>query len=333
MATLKDVAQIANVDISTVSRALNDFAYVHPETKKRIFAAAKDLSYQPNLLAKGLKQGKRNAIGIVVPSLSMSVFSDIIESVGSYARERGYALLIAVTRDNADIENDSLIHLRAGFADGVIIASTGQNLKLINEMESSGTHFVQVIRGQHPDIPSVVADYYTCGYDAVKFLYEEKGCRNIGFVNGHLEISPYIERYNGYAAAVAAYNIPEIVYNPREWKKDYFDQGFEGILALSAENPKLDSLITSVDLQAMGALRAMKENGIKIPDKIKLISLTGNSSGKNLETTITALELPYNEVGKQAAELLINTIENMIKSKTGPQHITLKHTLVERETT
>ena len=73
MATLKDVAKLACVDVSTVSRALNNTSYVHPDTKARIFAAVKELSYQPNLLAKGLRQGKRNTIGVVIPRLIMTV--------------------------------------------------------------------------------------------------------------------------------------------------------------------------------------------------------------------------------------------------------------------
>lgn len=73
MATLKDVAKLANVDVSTVSRALNNTSYVHPDTKKKIFKAVEQLSYRPNLLAKGLKQGKRRTLGVVVPSVNLSL--------------------------------------------------------------------------------------------------------------------------------------------------------------------------------------------------------------------------------------------------------------------
>ena len=78
MATLKDVAKLANVDVSTVSRALNNTSYVHPDTKKKIFKAVEQLSYRPNLLAKGLKQGKRRTLGVVVPSVNLSIFGEIV---------------------------------------------------------------------------------------------------------------------------------------------------------------------------------------------------------------------------------------------------------------
>ena len=83
MATLKDVARLACVDVSTVSRALNNTSYVHPDTKARIFAAVKELSYQPNVLAQGLRQGKRHTIGVVVPRLHLTLFADITQSIES----------------------------------------------------------------------------------------------------------------------------------------------------------------------------------------------------------------------------------------------------------
>ena len=81
MATLKDVAKLANVDVSTVSRALNNTSYVHPDTKKKIFKAVEQLSYRPNLLAKGLKQGKRRTLGVVVPSVNLSIFGEIRQAI------------------------------------------------------------------------------------------------------------------------------------------------------------------------------------------------------------------------------------------------------------
>ena len=91
MATLKDVAKLACVDVSTVSRALNNTSYVHPDTKARIFAAVKELSYQPNLLAKGLRQGKRNTIGVVIPRLILTGFAEITQGIEEEARKPGYA--------------------------------------------------------------------------------------------------------------------------------------------------------------------------------------------------------------------------------------------------
>lgn len=108
MATLKDVAKLADVDVSTVSRALNNTSYVHPETKARILAAVKELSYTPNVLAQGLRHGKRHTIGVVVPRLHMTVFAETTQGIEEEARKRGYATLICNTEDDPKIERESL---------------------------------------------------------------------------------------------------------------------------------------------------------------------------------------------------------------------------------
>ena len=89
MATLKDVAKLACVDVSTVSRALNNTSYVHPDTKERIYAAAKELGYHPNIMAQALRQGKRHTIGVVVPRLHLAIFSEILQGIEQTARSMG----------------------------------------------------------------------------------------------------------------------------------------------------------------------------------------------------------------------------------------------------
>lgn len=144
MATLKDVAKLANVDVSTVSRALNNTSYVHPDTKKKIFKAVEQLSYRPNLLAKGLKQGKRRTLGVVVPSVNLSIFGEIVQGIEMQAGNRGYSLMICLTKDDPDIEAECLNRLRNGLVDGILIASTGQNTRLIRDIKANGVAVVQL---------------------------------------------------------------------------------------------------------------------------------------------------------------------------------------------
>ena len=158
MATLKDVAKLACVDVSTVSRALNNTSYVHPDTKARILAAVKELSYQPNVLAKGLRQGKRHTIGIVVPRLSMTVFAELIQGIDEEARYHGYSILVCTTEDDPDVERECLNRLRNGFVDGIIIAGTGKCGRLIRDIHASGISVVQIIRKQESRLSSVIAN-------------------------------------------------------------------------------------------------------------------------------------------------------------------------------
>lgn len=331
MATMKDVAKLACVDISTVSRALNDSVNVHPETKARIMAAVEELSYQPNILAQGLKKGKRNTIGVVIPRLHLAIFSEIMQGIEQEARRFNYATMICLTEDDPQVEKESLNRLRNGFVDGIIIAGTGRNNKLIQDIRSSGISVTQIVRRQDPSISSVVANYEATGFDGTKYLYE-KGCREIGLINGDVHIAPYRDRYKGYAKALKKMNLEEN-YNESTESSNSFEYGYGCTQMLLENNPKLDAIMVAVDVQGIGAIRAIKERGLRIPEDIRVMSLTGESVGRILQTTMTALEIPAHEMGEKVARMIIDEIEAPTNKKPSPQHLIFDASLVEREST
>lgn len=330
MATLKDVAKLANVDVSTVSRALNNTSYVHPDTKKKIYAAAKELGYHPNVMAKALRQGKRHTIGVVVPRLHLAIFSELLQGIEESARALNYETLICVTDDDPKKEVECLNRLRNGFVDGIIIAATGRNGHLIRDIKASGIPVLQLIRKQDPRISSVVADYEGCGYEAVKYLYE-KGCREIGIIAGSQHLAPYKGRYTGYQKGIAKYGLSENTSESGH-PVNSFEYGYECAEQLLDGNYALDAIIACVDIQGLGARRLLKERNIS-SSQIKVVSLTGHSIGKMLRTSMTSMELPAFGMGSKAAQVLIDEIENQTEKKLGIQHIMFQAELVEREST
>lgn len=329
MATLKDVARLACVDVSTVSRALNNTSYVHPDTKARIFAAVKELSYQPNVLAQGLRQGKRHTIGVVVPRLHLTLFADITQSIESESRKLGYATLICHTEDDPLIEKECLNRLRNGFVDGIIIAGTGRNDHLLRDIHAGGIAVTQIVRKQENSISSVIADYDACGYDTVKYLYS-KGCREIGLINGTTSLAPYRERYNGYHRAMEELELTETCATS-PMPGNNFEYGYQCTEDLLNQNPHLDAIMAAVDIQGMAAIRALKDRKIRVPEQIRLVSLTGHSIGGLLETTMTSLEIPAHEMGEKATHMVIDEIEAPSDSKPSVQHLVFSASLVERE--
>lgn len=329
MATLKDVARLACVDVSTVSRALNNTSYVHPDTKARIYAAVKELSYQPNVLAQGLRMGKRHTIGVVVPRLHLAIFAEITQGIEEEARKKGYAILVCSTEDDPKVERECLNRLRNGFVDGIILAATGKNSRLVRDIQSSGLPIVQVIRGQERNIPSVVADYHACGSDAVEVL-AARGCKNIGFISGNLELEPYRGRYYGYENAVRKLGLPEITCTS-DYPCNSFEYGYDCANRLLEEHPQLDGILAAVDVQGLGAIRAAKEHGLRIPEDIKIISLTGHAVGGMLETSMASMELPSHEIGARCTKLILEQIESENPGSMTPQHITYPASFVERE--
>ena len=331
MATLKDVAKLACVDVSTVSRALNNTSYVHPETKERVYAAARELGYHPNVIAQALRQGKRHTIGVVVPKLHMTIFSEVLQGIEKQARELGYATLICTTNDDPRTEKDCLDRLRGGFCDGIIIASTGHNRRLLRDIQAGGVEVVQLIRRQDPELSSVVADYVASGRDAVRFLYS-RGCRRIGLINGYLHLAPYRDRYEGYLQAVRELGLEELTSHS-EREVNSFRYGYECTAALLDENPGLDAVVASVDVQGLGAIRAISERGLRIPEQIRVISLTGHRVGRMLETTMSSMEMPAFDMGAEAARMVIERIEAEPKRKGSSRHLSFDAVLAQREST
>ena len=305
MATLKDVAQKACVDVSTVSRALNNTSYVHPETKARIVAAAKELGYRPNVMAKALRQGRRHTLGVIVPRLHLTLFSEILPGIEHEAERLGYSTLISTTDDDPQREKSCLERMQNSFVDGIIITGTGRNNRLLRSIQASGIAVTQIVRCQEPRISSIVADYEACGRNAVDYLYS-KGCRRIALIAGYSHQSPFKGRYEGYSKAIAAH-------------------GLEEILA--------ESILAPVDLQGLGVLRALKEQGIRVPEQVKVISMTGHAIGEMLETSMTSMEMPAFEMGEKAAQLTIMEIESPSEKAPTPQSIQFPYTLTQRETT
>ena len=303
MATLKDVAKLANVDISTVSRALNNKGYVHEETKKKIIEAVEELSYHPNILAKGLRQGKKHTIAFVVPRIAITIYSDMIAPFSEAARKMNYECLICVSDDDVQQEKEILERLRGGTVDGIVISSTGKNNKLIREIKNEGVCILQAVRKQDESLSSIISDYYTTGYEAVKFLYS-KDCRNIGLIIGNLSLHPYKERYAGYMKAVRELGLePTVVMDETNPNKMHY--GMNCADKLLDQYPALDGLLASVDSQGFGAIRELTQKGKRIPEDIKVMSLTGIRLGGFLETAMTAMEVPAGEIGETAAEIII----------------------------
>lgn len=331
MATLKDVAKLANVDVSTVSRALNNTSYVHPDTKERVYAAAKELGYRPNAMARALRQGRGHILGVVVPRLHMTIFSEILQGIEAEAEKQGYMTTVCVTEDDPKIEKDRLNRLRNGGVDGIIITATGRNGRLLRDIEASGITVTQLVRRQELELSSVVADYEACGYDAVKFLYG-KGCREIGLIAGSQHLAPYRGRYDGYRRGVEELGLEEIISHS-DRVVNSFGYGYDCACQLLDENPDLDAIMAAVDVQGLGAIRAVSERGLKIPDDIKIISLTGHRVGRMLETTMTSMEMPAFEMGQSAAQITIDYIEADSKHKPARRHLCFATILEEREST
>lgn len=331
MTTLKDVAKLANVDVSTVSRALNNSGYVHPQTKKRIMEAVEQLSYKPNLLVKGVKRGKRKNLCVMIPSLFLSMFGELVQLIEEKARDYEYEIVIINTNDDPDIEEISLKKVRDSYTDGLLIVSTGQNKRLIRDINSSDLPVVQLVRNQTDHLSSVDVNYFNCAHEGVHFLHK-CGCERIALINGIMEIRPFAERYRGYLKAISELSQDDLSIRNDYYNMDFFKTGYEKFKELDKEHGDVDGILTANDLQAMGVLRSAKDLEYKIPEDLKILSLAGHSMGDLLETKITSMEMPLDLIANKSVELLINKI-NSKSDYSQVEHVTFNTSLNIRETT
>lgn len=331
MATLKDVAKRACVDVSTVSRALNNTSYVHPDTKARIYAAAKELGYRPNVMAQALRQGRRRAVGVVVPRLHLTIFSEILQGIEREARRLDYSILTCFTEDDPKAEKACLNRLRNGFVDGIIIAETGRNGRLLRDIRASGIAVVQLVRQQEAQLSSIVADYRSCGADSVRYLWC-KGCRRMGVISGSEDLAPYRERQEGVNQAARELGA-EVFCSVCARPINSFEYGYDCANQLLEEHPDLDAILAAVDVQGLGAIRAVTERGLAIPEQIKIMSLTGHEVGAMLQIAMTSMEMPAHRMGQQAARMVIEEIEAPADQEFTPQRLSFTMQLEEREST
>ena len=331
MATLKDVAKLAGVDVSTVSRALNASKNVSPETRAKVAAAARKLGYVPNVAAQALRKGQTRSIGVVLPRLHLSSFSDILLGIEHEARNLGYFIPICLTDDDPALEREHLIRLQGSRLDGIIIVPTGKNNRLVREIRAGGTAVLQLLRCQVPEISSITTEFDANAYNAVHYLFG-RGCLRIGLIGGPQQLVPFRRHREGYLRAVEELGL-EAITDSAEGTAANFQAGSECAARLLDSCPALDALLTSVDQQGIGAMRTLRERNIRIPQDVRVMSLTGCSLGRILETGMTAMEIPAREMGAGAARMIVEDIEAPEDRKPSVRHLSLEASLVEREST
>lgn len=331
MATINDIAKLANVNPATVSRALTNKSYVHPETKKRILEVAKDLNYQPNILARGLRERRTKTIAVLVPTIQTSVFSELITGVEQTARENDYMVIICNTENNPSLEIEYIDRLKNRFVDGFICSTSNPSGDYFKKLKKEKVPFVLAVRAADDSNDAVLIDYVKAAYDATVHLIE-KGCRHICFINGPIIHKPYNDRYLGFKKAMADHQLPyseESIFNT---ELSTYENGYASMIALIKSGRTFDGVLASTDNLSIGIMRALKENHLAVPEKIKLIDCTGTEISSMLETPLTVMEVSGQKMGRKAVERLLEILNDKEAAKT-PKVYTFQAEFIQREST
>lgn len=328
--TIHDIAKELNIDSSTVSRALSDNPRVTQKTKDRILEKANELGYQRNLLASSLRNNKTNTIGVIVPRISRHFFSSAIAGIEETAYEAGYNVIICQSLEQLNREQKIANTLLANRVDGVLISVSMQttNSDYLQLFKKNGKPLVFFDR--HIDIPgnsNVVIDDFQGGFDATEHLILQ-GCKKIAHFSGPQDLEIYKNRFKGYQSALEKYNI-ELDSNLVIPSKLMELDGIESAKKLLSQTIPIDGIFSANDTAAISALQYLKREGIKIPEDIAIVGFSNEPISSVIEPSLTTIDQPGFEMGKIAANLLLEQI-NSKPGKIVAETIILKPVLIKR---
>ncbi len=331
-ATIKDIARNLDLSTSTVSRALSDHPDISRETKDRVQAVAREMDYHPNTIAKSLQQKQSMIIGVVVPQVKHYFFASIMAGITDVAYQAGYTVMICQSNEDVQREMSNINVLISHRVAGLLISvsSTTTNTDQFSRFKKGGiplVFFDRVCTGV--DVSTVVVDDYDGAFHATEYLIG-KGHKCIGHLGGPETLSIANLRYEGYRDALEKNGMSfcgEWVVRGGLNEEDGTDSATR---LLEKAQAKPDALFCVNDPVAMGAMIALKKKGYRIPDDIAVVGFTDNPMAEIMEPPLTTVRQPAYEIGKTAAELLLNQIRDT-SHRAQPVHKVLKTELIIRK--
>jgi LacI family kdg operon repressor len=308
--TMADVAKQANVSKSTVSQYLNKrYDYMGEKTKERIELAVRELGYQPNYIARSLKQKKTSTIGVIVANILHTFSTQVIRAIEDVCHENDFHVIVCNADDDPRKEKKYIEMLRAKQVDGMIVFPTGGNIELYQTMLQQQFPLVFLDRiVSEVAVDSVLLDNEEASRIAVNH-FVENGYERIGIITTSLirNITPRVERIEGYKRALKEQGIPLVEDYVKGFELEQIKKGLKEMLTLR-KPPQ--AILAGNDLSLMEILSHVKENELRVPTDIALIGIDEVSFANIFSPPLTTIAQPTFEMGKKAAELLFEKISN-----------------------
>jgi LacI family transcriptional regulator len=310
--TMKRIAGELGVSITTVSKVLNNRDDIGHATRARVLAKVAELGYQPNAVARSLTLRRTHTLGVVIPDLMHSFFVEIVAGLESVASAQGYGILLCSSNEDPGKERQELDMLRQRQVDGIVLGSANAagNTDLLQQLTSLGMGLVMIDRDDHPDVQCdrVVTDDEEVGRLAAAHLLAQ-GRRAIGHITGTAVVHAK-RRAAGYRAALRTAGVKS---NPEWIVRGGFKEadGYRGMQRLlAAPRPaRVDAVFAANDPSAIGAMKAIWDAGLRVPEDIAVVGAGDIALGDLLRVPLTTISWSREDQGKAAAELLFARIE------------------------
>ena len=328
--TLRDVADRAGVSARTVSNVVNDFRYVSPAMRARVQAALDELNYKPNLLARGLRQGRTGIITLLLPDISAAYFGELAHEVVERASELGFTVMIDETGGRPERERALLgVASHSSWVDGVLLSSQGLSGRALAGIEVGVPVVLLGERTARTVLDHVGIDNVGASREAVQHLLAA-GRRRVAAIGGNNIASDTTSRLRlrGYRTALRGAGLPTddalYVRTPSYKHGD----AAAAVQSLLADKQAPDAMFCFSDELAIGALRALHERGVKVPRDVSVVGFDDLDEARFAAPSLTSIRPDKKQIACIALEMLIERIGG---SKVKPRDVRVPHQLIARE--
>lgn len=309
--TMDEIAKLAGVSKATVSRVLNDSECgVGEQTRVRVKKIAEELGYSVEQTEKKKNVSFTRYIALILPDITNPFFADLAKSVEQSLRRKGYSLVLANTDFSEDNEAAQIRELMVKRLEGILLVPSG--IRAREEHDLPRRYQIPMVLMDRKlegisDIPGVYSNNEYASVISCEHLIRQ-GARDIVFISGPLNVSTSIERFEGYKAVLAQHSIP---FRPEMCRHGSYtvESGYNAVLELERSGISYSAILAANDLMALGALKAVREFGYRVPEDVQIIGFDNIEFSQYCEPSLSTMQQPTFDMGAKAVELLTGIIE------------------------
>ena len=310
--TIKDLAKELHISPSTVSRALKDHPDISPETKKLVNDLSKKLNYEPNPIALSLRSQKTNTIGVIVPEIIHFFFSTVISGIEEVAYDAGYSVMFCQSNESYEKEVIDTKALLSHRVDGLLVSYSRETKNFDHFKKVQDRNVPLVFFDRTPkdiDAPKVIINDEQAANSATLHLIDQ-GCKKIAHLAGPLTLQISQKRLKGYKTALEDHKMlikDEYIIDCGHGNKE---EGYSSMKQLLALEKIPDGVFANNDIAAYGAMIAIKEAGLNIPNDIAVVGFSNWQFSSLIEPQLSSVSQPGLEMGRAAARILIEQMKS-----------------------
>lgn len=330
MATIKDVAKMAGVSTTTVSHVINKTRFVAKETEEAVMQAIKSLKYSPSAVARSLKVNTTKSIGMIVTTSEAPYFAEIIHAVEEHCYRQSYSLFLCNTQNDPEKIKNHLDMLAKKRVDGLLVMCseyTSHSLDILSN--AADIPMVVMDWGPNTDTDVIEDNSFMGGYIATKYLIDN-GHKAIGLIAGELDKTTARTRYEGFVKAMNEANLPI----NKDWIMEGFfepEDGYECMNKILTQNNLPTAVFCCNDVMALGAISAITEKGLRVPEDISIIGYDNIHASRFYAPPLTTIHQSKSRLGAQAVNLLFKRIADKDNNNHEKHRILLHPELVLRK--